>query len=246
MLGGGLELTDATGRAPVDHHAIGLMLRYLDPGDTMVDAGAGVGIYSVLAGAILGRRGRVEAFEPSPSVRPCLEANLRRNGLANVRVHAKLAGGRRMMDPFVDGIGRSGRRRVPGRREWVRGRHLLSVPSIRIDELLVGRRCSLLRVDAAGYELTVLQGAEELLRRTHAPALLVAVDEAALADFGHTPRQLVGWLAAREYEVCFYDGERHRIVHAGQPWRFGRTLFAFPQSDRNAISRRLARRAETA
>ena len=88
-----------------------------------------------------------------------------------------------MMDPFVDGIGRSGRRRVPGRREWVRGRHLLSVPSMRIDELLVGRRCSLLRVDAAGYELTVLQGAEELLRRPHAPALLVAVDEAALGRF---------------------------------------------------------------
>src|ERR1051326_2383615 len=101
-LGGGLILDDITGRAAIDPHVIGFMLRYLDPGDTMIDVGANIGIYSVLAGAIVGRRGRVEAFEPSPTLRPCLEANLRRNELTNVRVHAKLAGGRRMVDPFVD------------------------------------------------------------------------------------------------------------------------------------------------
>ncbi|MEA2781010.1 MAG: hypothetical protein QOK29_2554, partial [Rhodospirillaceae bacterium] len=76
MLGGGLSVTDITGRAVVDPHAVGLMLRFLDPGDTMIDVGAGVGIYSVLAGAMLGWRGRVDAFEPSPTLRPCLEENL--------------------------------------------------------------------------------------------------------------------------------------------------------------------------
>ena len=201
-LGGGLLLDDITGRATVDPHAVGFMLRYLDPGDTMIDVGAHIGIYSVLAGAIVGSRGRVEAFEPSPSLRPCLEANLKSNGLTNVRVHAKLAGGRRMVDPFVDGIGRSGRRRVPGKREWVRAQNLLHIPSMQIDEVVVGRRCSLLRIDVAGYELRVLQGAEELLRRPNPPALLIAMDS-ALSDYGQAPRQVMGWLAAREYAVCF-------------------------------------------
>ena len=246
VLGGGLELTDSTGHTNVDRHAIGLMLRYLDPADTMVDVGAGTGIYSVLAGAIVGRRGRVEAIEPSPTVRPCLEANLRRNGLLNVNVHAKLAGTRRMLDPFVDGIGRSGRRRMPGRREWVKAEHILHIPSIQVDELLVGRRCSLMRIDVAGCELRVLQGAQELLRRPRAPALLIACEEQALADFGHTPRHLLAWLAAHEYETCFYDGERHLLMHSAAPWRVNRMLFAFPEQARNDISRRLARRAEAA
>ena len=35
-LGGGLTLRDATGRAKVDPHALGFLLRYLSPGDTMV------------------------------------------------------------------------------------------------------------------------------------------------------------------------------------------------------------------
>jgi len=246
VLGGGLELTDCTGRTVIDRHAIGLMLRYLDPGDTMIDVGAGIGVYSVLAGAIVGRRGRVEALEPSPTVRPCLEANLQRNGLINVRVHARLAGGRRMLDPFVDGIGRSGRRRVPGRREWVKREHILRIPSMRVDELLVGRRCSLLRIDAGGCELRVLEGAEELLRRRSSPCLLLTVDEAALADFGHRPEHLLHWLAAHEYETCFYDGERHRLYHSAAPWRMNRTLLAFPLQARNAISFRLARRADAA
>src|ERR1700757_1426354 len=89
-LGGGLVLDDITGHAGVDRHVVGFMLRYLDPGDTMIDVGANIGLDSVLAGAILGPRGRVEAFEPSPSLRPCLEANIKRNGLANIRVHPKL------------------------------------------------------------------------------------------------------------------------------------------------------------
>ncbi len=243
-LGGGLELTDGTGRAAIDRHAVGLMLRYLDPGDTMVDVGAGIGLYSVLAGAILGRRGRVEAFEPSPTLRPWLLANLARNGLANVRVHAKLAGPGRVLDPFVDGTGRSGRRRIPGRREWVRSRHLLRIAGIPLDALHPGPRCSLLRIDAAGAELRVLHGAEELLRRPRAPCLLIAVEEAALADFGQTPQSLLGWLAARDYETCFYDGERHVMLHCARPWRLNRMLFAFPRAARNAVSRRLARRAE--
>jgi FkbM family methyltransferase len=244
-LGGGLLLDDITGRAVIDPHVVGFMLRYLDPGDTMIDVGANIGIYSVLAGAILGPRGRVEAFEPSPTLRPCLEANLKRNGLTNVRVHAKLAGGRRMLDPFVDGIGRSGRHRVPGRREWVRARNLLHIPSVQIDEVVVGRRCSLLRIDVAGYELRVLQGAEELLRRPNPPALLIAMDS-ALADYGHSPRQVMGWLAAREYAACFYDGRRHVMLHAGDPWRLHRVLFAFPVGAHNLISQRLARRADAA
>ncbi len=244
-LGGGLVLDDITGHAAVDPHVVGFMLRYLDPGDTMIDVGANIGIYSVLAGAILGPRGRVEAFEPSPSLRPCLEANIKRNGLANVRVHAKLAGGRRMADPFVDGTGRSGRRHVPGRREWVRAKNLLHIPGVQIDEVVVGRRCSLLRIDVAGYELRVLQGAQELLRRPNPPALLIAMDS-ALADYGQSPRQIMGWLAAHEYSVCFYDGRRHMMFHAADPWRLHRVLFAFPAGTHNMISQRLARRANAA
>jgi len=58
--------------------------------------------------------------------------------------------------------------------------------------------------------------------------------------------RIMGWLAAREYAACFYDGQRHMMVHAGDPWRLHRILFAFPVGAHNLISQRLARRADAA
>jgi len=39
-----------------------------------------------------------------------------------------------------------------------------------------------------------------LLRRPSAPALLIAFDRGA-GRYGWSPRQLIGWLAARDYET---------------------------------------------
>ncbi len=244
-LGGGLTLQDATGRAKVDPHALGFLLRYLSPGDTVVDVGANIGIYSVLAGAIVGPEGRVEALEPSPTLRPCLEENLRRNGLTNVHVHARLAGGRPMIDPFVDGRSLTGRRRIPARRDWMRRRDLLRIPSVQIDEVLQGRPCALVHIDVAGYEMRVLEGAESLLRRSEAPPLLIAMDR-ALADYGQSPRQLVGWLSARRYDTYFYDGLYHLLVHAADPWRLNRVVVALPERARSRVLQRLAQRPDPA
>ena len=156
-LGGGLRLIDRSGRDWVDREAIELIGRFLDPGETMIDVGAGIGAYSVVAGAAVGPGGRIEAFEPSPTRRPALEANLRLNGLANVQIHANLAGDGRRLDLFVDGNGRSGRRRWSVRSEGVAQRDLLRVTSLPVDTLMRGRRCCLMRIGVAGGEMRVLE-----------------------------------------------------------------------------------------
>ena len=240
-LGGGLRLIDRSGRDWIDREAIDLIGRFLDPGETMIDVGAGIGAYSVVAGAAVGPGGRIEAFEPSPTRRPALEANLRLNGLANVQIHANLAGDGRRLDLFVDGNGRSGLRRWSVRSEGVAQRDLLRVTSLPVDTLMRGRRCSLMRIGAAGGEMRVLEGAAGLLGRPDAPAVMIGIDEQALADFGHIPSQLVAWLAARGHEIYAYDGERNRLLQSGASWRLGRLLLAFPPAARNDVSRRLAR-----
>ena len=240
-LGGGLRVIDRSGRDWIDREAIDLIGRFLDPGETMIDVGAGIGAYSVVAGAAVGLGGRVEAFEPSPTRRPALEANLRLNGLANVQIHANLAGDGRRLDLFVDGNGRSGLRRWSVRSEGVAQRDLLRVTSLPVDTLMRGRRCSLMRIGAAGGEMRVLEGAAGLLGRPDAPAVMIGIDEQALADFGHIPSQLVAWLAARGHEIYAYDGERNRLLQSGASWRLGRLLLAFPPAARNDVSRRLAR-----
>lgn len=57
----------------------------LRPGDTVVDVGANIGYYSLLASRLVGAGGRVVAVEASPSIFKALERNLLLNRCGNVR-----------------------------------------------------------------------------------------------------------------------------------------------------------------
>jgi FkbM family methyltransferase len=56
----------------------------LKPGMTVIDGGAHVGYFTCLAARLVGPRGLVLAFEPSPRNSALLVANIWRNGLSNV------------------------------------------------------------------------------------------------------------------------------------------------------------------
>src|SRR5262245_6597666 len=60
---------------------------WLRPGMTVVDVGANIGQYSLLASARVGAAGTVHAFEPHPGVYEVLRRNLQRAGCTNVSAH---------------------------------------------------------------------------------------------------------------------------------------------------------------
>ncbi|MFL5582473.1 MAG: FkbM family methyltransferase [Gemmatimonadaceae bacterium] len=60
----------------------------LRPGDVVLDVGAFVGPYAMLAARRVGAAGHVHAFEPDSTARALLERNLARNAIVNVSVHA--------------------------------------------------------------------------------------------------------------------------------------------------------------
>jgi precorrin-6B methylase 2 len=56
----------------------------VQPGDRVVDVGAHVGYFTLLAARLCGPNGRVFAFEPHPDNFRLLERNIRENGAENV------------------------------------------------------------------------------------------------------------------------------------------------------------------
>jgi FkbM family methyltransferase len=58
--------------------------RALAPGDVCLDIGAHIGYYALLAARLVGPRGRVYAFEPSPENYQSLRVNVELNALRNV------------------------------------------------------------------------------------------------------------------------------------------------------------------
>jgi len=55
-------------------------------GDFVVDVGANIGVFTVLASKIVGASGKVLAFEPAADARTVLEKNIRENKLTNVEI----------------------------------------------------------------------------------------------------------------------------------------------------------------
>ena len=60
--------------------------QYIKEGMTVIDAGSYIGYYSILASKLVGSKGKVYAFEPSPESQMLLHKNIKLNNCDNVQV----------------------------------------------------------------------------------------------------------------------------------------------------------------
>jgi hypothetical protein len=61
-----------------------LLTKFIHPGDIVIDVGAGIGTHTVAFSQMVGREGKVFAFESSPTLDEVLDANVQINNAGNV------------------------------------------------------------------------------------------------------------------------------------------------------------------
>jgi FkbM family methyltransferase len=179
--------------------------KFLLPGMTVVDVGAHHGLYTLLAAKCVGRRGKVIAFEPSRRERRRLLRHVRVNGCWNVIVEGCALG---------DQAGDANLFMVEGAQDWcnslrppaVNGQTETRRVSVeRLDDALWRLRVDavdFVKLDAEGAELSVLQGAGELLRAASRPVILAEVQDIRAKAWGYRARQIVEFLAEERY--CWF------------------------------------------
>ncbi len=74
---------------PKEPETARLFKEVIRPGDTVVDIGANVGFFSLLAARLVGTAGRVYAFEPEPQNFALLTKNIALNGYTHVVAYRK-------------------------------------------------------------------------------------------------------------------------------------------------------------
>ena len=146
-------------------HLIAQFRKHVVPGSTALDVGAHIGSLTVPLARLVGREGRVYAFEPQKEVFRELVHNLRLNELANVtplRFAVSSQPGTVEMSPvFID----AGWTRIGKGGEKVEAR---TIDSFGFSDV------SLIKIDVEGHEVEVLKGAEETVSTLH-PVLLVEI-----------------------------------------------------------------------
>ena len=150
-------------------------LSLVQKGGTVVDAGAHVGHYTLLAAERVGPSGRVIAFEPDPRNRVRLERNVERNALDHVEVLPFAVFDREATLPFVTAPdGNTGL----GSLAPEAAAAAATVRTVRIDDVLEQRgieRVDVVKLDVEGFEAPALEGAAQLLERSR-PAVLFEVN----------------------------------------------------------------------
>jgi FkbM family methyltransferase len=161
--------------------------RGIRQGQCCVDVGAHVGFYALQMALWTAPGGRVIAFEPNPTARAVLRANVALNRLGDrVTIEPSAAGAASGTADLFHSGETSGLSRLDAPNPASASGAPVRVPVVTLDEYCATHRVQpdWILVDAEGADLAVLQGAAALLRDT--PVQVVVEMHASLWDPRHT------------------------------------------------------------
>ncbi len=144
-----------------ESHLTAVFERYCTPGMTVVDVGANLGYYSLLASKLVGESGRVIALEPNSENCRLLLSSLRLHGTVNVQLVPVAADTATGWAYYSTHVGSNG--------GLIDDRDLLAhpgvvVPTLRLDDIVDGP-VGFLKMDVEGAEGRVVKGATRLIER---------------------------------------------------------------------------------
>lgn len=146
-------------------HVSTLMYDLLSPGNVLVDIGANIGYYTLLAASQVGSTGKVIAFEPDQDNCMLLKMSLQANGFENVELHPYAVFDKKEMVGFDKGVGSSNA--VISPIETSR----YQVEAVSLDVFLNHEsQVDIVKMDIEGAEGRALKGMQQLVR-CHRPII---------------------------------------------------------------------------
>jgi len=136
----------------------------LKPGETFLDIGAHIGLFTVLAARLVGSSGKVISFEPTPLTRGALETVVKMNGCSDVvTVRAEAISEEKGTALFFDAGDAISVTNSLIKNETTGGQ--IRVATLSLDDFVVESDTmpDCIKIDVEGAELRVLRGAERTL-----------------------------------------------------------------------------------
>lgn len=173
------------------------------PGMTVLDVGAHLGQYTLIASDRVSRGGRVYAFEAVPETFRWLKRNVALNDLPNVElVNAAVSDSTEPVTVHLASTRDTGSNSIAGP-AWVDSGRKITVPALTLDGYLAEKmipKVDVVKLDVEGWELPVLRGAEKMLRQMR-PRLMVEFEEERQKLAGTSCAELARYLTDRGYRL---------------------------------------------
>ncbi|MGZ3710862.1 MAG: FkbM family methyltransferase, partial [Bdellovibrionota bacterium] len=172
---------------------INLLLSLIQPGSTIVDAGANIGFYSLMMAQKAGPSGEVHAFEPIPETFALLTRHVSLN--KNIgKIHANRLALWNKTETLQFNLGEQHEHNCGGysAASGEKGGRMVSCNAVTLSEYFRAAglaRLDVLKMDIEGAELSALEGALELIGRFR-PIICLEVCRSTCQAFGYDPERL--------------------------------------------------------
>ena len=180
-----------------------LFKQLLSPGKVVIDAGANVGQYSMLAATEVGLLGSVHSFEPVPSNFALLRQHIEINQLANVHLNQRAlwCEETKIRLGMPAGVANNaGAYRICANQAQA---STIEAEAIHLDAYAEQKklhRIDLIKMDIEGAEPFVIKGGLRLIERFR-PTMLIEINRQALTGAGSSTAALWELISAFEYRI---------------------------------------------
>jgi FkbM family methyltransferase len=185
--------------------------RFLRPSDIFIDIGSNIGLFSIHAANIVGEKGSVFAYEPTPKTFTRLIENIQLNNLENIKAfNIGLSDSKGTLTLNVSSSGFDAWNTFAGQ-EDSKFSSQIDIPVESLDDIYQftfkenKSSIALIKIDVEGWERHVLIGAQSILKKQDAPVLMVEFTETNLLAAGTNCYEIYDLVASYGYKWYAYD-----------------------------------------
>ena len=217
-----------------EHTEINQVSRLLKPNMQILDIGANIGLYSIIASKAVGPAGKIWAFEPSSQTIEYLRKNLQENECDNVHITQSALsdtdGGFLTLERdsgFGDGERHisqtpqdhstsskmSSKTDDPGDTELV---PITTLDAWAAANEVPTERIDFIKIDVEGFEFPVLRGGVQLLAANPNLVIMFECEAKYCVRYGYKQKDLHDFLRAQGFQLFGYDTESEKWNSDGQ------------------------------
>jgi FkbM family methyltransferase len=183
-----------------------LFYTILKKGMTILDVGANVGYYSLLASKVTGETGKIFAFEPWKGSFILLQRNIESNAIKNIVPVAKAVSnrcGKQILFLASDPGSNSLSQKI--------GSEFVEVEVTTIDDFVNEKKISvdLIKMDVEGAEMCVLQGMVETIRKNPDIKIITEFSPHHLESSGFSPKSFLEQLMVYGFKLYVLNDAKH-------------------------------------
>jgi FkbM family methyltransferase len=212
-------LVEAIYMGLLEFEDMAFFLHYIDNHDLFVDVGANVGMYTLLGCGVKGARGF--AFEPVPETFGRLSNNIRLNQM-EFRVRLLNAGVGQKQGSLYFTSGENVTNHVATEEPKTNS---VKVNVVTLDHVLKNEKPTALKIDVEGYEIPVLMGARNVLKKSSLRVVLIETNGSG-NRYGYSDDMILSTMTKNGFLPYEYNPLKRELVLAKNGMNLkGNTLF---------------------